>query len=237
MNKQPDNVLISEQLSQESELVYGFCNKTYDHDSLSSLFGVSKLIKLKQIHSNIVHSVDSNSEQESGLEGDGLITGFKGICIGVYTADCIPILLYDKKHSIVAAVHAGWRGTLSGIISETLKIMKLNHNCDPEYIVSVIGPGIGKCCFEVDKDVAIKFIEKYRETDSFIYPSNSKYFLDLQHINKEMLMAEGIKNIEVIDICTKCNPNYYSYRREGKGVGSQLSFIGLREIIQEEIRC
>lgn len=230
MSKQSDNILISEQLSEYSELVYGFCNKnnSYDSYSLINLMGISKLIKLKQIHSNIVHDVDCNTEQESDLQGDALVCGYRGICIGVYTADCIPILLYDKQHCIVAAVHAGWRGTLKGVISETLKNMKLNHNSDPADIVSVIGPGIGKCCFEVDKDVAIKFIDKFQETDNFIYPYNSKFILDLQHINKEMLKKEGVNNIEVIDICTKCDTNYYSYRREGQGVESQLSFIGLR---------
>ena len=230
MSKQSDNILISEQLSEYSELVYGFCNKNNDFDSdyINNLIGISKLIKLKQIHSNIVRRVSYDTKDESSLEGDALISSFRGICIGVYTADCIPVLLYDKQHCIVAAVHAGWRGTLGGVISETLKNMKLNHNSDPANIVSVIGPGIAKCCFEVDKDIASKFIEKFQETDNFIYPYNSKFILDLQHINKEMLKKEGVKNIEVIDICTKCDTNYYSYRREGQGVGSQLSFIGLR---------
>ncbi len=230
MSKQSDNILLSEQLSEYSELVYGFCNKNNDFDSdyINNLIGISKLIKLKQIHSNIVRRVSYDTKDESSLEGDALISSFRGICIGVYTADCIPVLLYDKQHCIVAAVHAGWRGTLGGVISETLKNMKLNHNSDPANIVSVIGPGIGKCCFEVDKDIASKFIEKFQETDNFIYPYNSKFILDLQHINKEILKKEGVKNIEVIDICTKCDTNYYSYRREGQGVGSQLSFIGLR---------
>ncbi len=230
MSKQSDNILLSEQLSEYSELVYGFCNKNNDFDSdyINNLIGISKLIKLNQIHSNIVHRVSYDTKDESSLEGDALISSFRGICIGVYTADCIPVLLYDKQHCIVAAVHTGWRGTLNGVISETLKNMKLNHNSDPANIVSVIGPGIGKCCFEVDKDVAIKFIEKFQETDNFIYPYNSKFILDLQHINKEMLKKEGVNNIEVIDICTKCDTNYYSYRREGQGVESQLSFIGLR---------
>ena len=230
MSKQSDNILISEQLSEYSELVYGFCNKNNDFDSdyINNLIGISKLIRLKQIHSNIVHEVDCNTEQESDLQGDALVCSSRGICIGVYTADCIPILLYDIKNSVIGAVHAGWKGTLNGVISETLKNMKLNHNSDPANIVSVIGPGIGKCCFEVDKDIASKFIEKFQETDNFIYPYNSKFILDLQHINKEMLKKECVKNIEVIDICTKCDTNYYSYRREGQGVGSQLSFIGLR---------
>ena len=159
MSKQSDNILISEQLSEYSELVYGFCNKNNDFDSdyINNLIGISKLIKLKQIHSNIVRRVSYDTKDESSLEGDALISSFRGICIGVYTADCIPVLLYDKQHCIVAAVHAGWRGTLGGVISETLKNMKLNHNSDPASIVSVIGPGIGKCCFEVDKDFAIFF--------------------------------------------------------------------------------
>ena len=127
MSKQYNNIFISELLSQFSELIYGFCNKTndYDSDSFINLIGVTKLIKLKQIHSNIVHDIDSDTENQSDLEGDALVSSFRGICIGVCTADCIPILLYDKKHAVVAAIHAGWRGTLNGIISETLKNMKL----------------------------------------------------------------------------------------------------------------
>jgi YfiH family protein len=228
MNKKSGNIFISEQLSNYSELVYGFCNKVHNYDSFINLVGVSKLIKLKQIHSNVVHFVDFDTEQETCLEGDALITRSRGVCIGVYTADCIPILLYDKQQSVVAAVHAGWRGTLGAIISETLMHMKLNYNSEPNNIVSVIGPCIGRCCFEIDGDVATKFIEKYQETDSFIYPSNSKYILDLRQINKHMLKNEGVQIIEVIDICTKCDSDYHSYRREGNGVGSQLSFIGLK---------
>ena len=92
--------------------------------------------------------------------------------------------------------------------ARTLEIMIYKHNSNPKNIISVIGPGIGGCCFEVDAEVATKFIEKYEETDSFIYPKGSKYILDLQQMNRQMLLNEGIENIEIIDICTKCDLNY-----------------------------
>ncbi|NIP38426.1 MAG: peptidoglycan editing factor PgeF [Candidatus Dadabacteria bacterium] len=231
MTNKPDTISISKKLLGYGDLLYGFCNKSADYDEpeICKLGGISRLVKLKQIHSSQVCIINGHTDFESELQGDALITDLKGICIGVYTADCVPVLLYDKNKSVVAAVHAGWRGTLSGIISEALSVMKNSYNSAPDDIVSVIGPCIGRCCFEVDRDVAIKFIEKYEETDSFINPSGEKYMLDLQHVNKEILKQAGVGSIEVIGICTKCNLNYHSYRREGKGVGRQLSFIGLRK--------
>ncbi len=213
---------VSKKLSQfDNNIEYGFCNKS----TKMSIY--HKIITLKQVHSKLVQRVDSNTDC-TNLQGDALITDTPGVLIGIYTADCVPVLLYDKSKSVIGAVHAGWRGTFSDIISETITAMKSCYNSDPEDIISVIGPCIGLCCFEVDGDVATKFIEKYEETDSFIYPNGEKYMMDLAQINKQSLKHTGVSNIEVIEICTKCDLGYHSFRREGAGVGRQLSFIGIK---------
>lgn len=222
MSNKELNIEVSDKLSQFDNIIeYGFCNKStqlgFDHN----------IVTLKQIHSKQVHRIDHNTDY-TNLQGDALITDVPGVRIGIYTADCVPVLLYDISKSVIGAVHAGWRGTFSDIISETVTAMKSVYNSDPEDIISVIGPCIGICCFEVDGDVAIKFIEKYEETDSFIYPNGEKYMIDLAQINKQSLKHAGLSNIEVIDICTKCDLGYHSYRREGAGVGRQLSFIGIK---------
>ncbi|MCZ6638482.1 MAG: polyphenol oxidase family protein, partial [Candidatus Dadabacteria bacterium] len=100
----------------------------------------------------------------------------------------------------------------------------------PSKLTAVIGPSIKKCCYEIGEDVASLFEERFQNFDQYLFKSReSKYFLDLSLANKLGLQKAGVPDIDVIDICTKCNDNFYSYRREGKGVNTQLSFIALKQ--------
>jgi hypothetical protein len=168
---------------------------------------------LKQIHSNLVFVADGQ-----GLcgEGDALVTGRIGLAIAVRTADCYPILLADTRHRAVAAVHAGWRGTVTHVVEKALEKMKAEFGTSPADVNAAIGPGIGVCCYEVGEEVARQFGFEHRT------------HLDLVSENRKQLEAAGVQhqNIEALGVCTYCDAErFFSYRREKEKAGRMTSFI------------
>jgi len=160
---------------------------------------------------------------------DALITNLPNIMLGILTADCVSILLYDAKQGVVASIHAGWRGTQKKIVTKTLQKMKTEFKSNPENILAAIAPSIGKCCYEVDKNVARHF---FSSPNSFTR-MNEKYMLDLPYLNKEQLLSFGVneKNIEMSNICTSCQTNrFFSYRKEKGCSGRFISMIGLKDM-------
>ncbi|MEQ9619252.1 MAG: peptidoglycan editing factor PgeF [Deltaproteobacteria bacterium] len=218
-------------LSTVPGIVHGFADRTVkgaESDLAVSLGLSGGITRLRQIHSSEVKVINDNSVAEAYMTGDALVTRLRGVGIGVSTADCVPVLLADDRGEVAAAVHAGWRGTLSQIVDKTLGVIKDSFGITPERMIAVIGPSARNCCYEVGEDVAFQFREKYRDNSQYLREkADSKFILDLALANESALERSGVKNIEIMDICTICNDNFYSYRREGKGVGSQLSVIGL----------
>ena len=220
----------SDTLSKLSGLVHGFSNRLFNGDLKETArnFGLSTVFTLAQVHSADVIVLEDGFKKEPGRKGDAIITGRKGMGIGVFTADCVPILLVDESVSCVAVAHAGWRGTLQRVSQKTLQGMCRHFRTDPSRVHVVLGPSIGKCCYEVGEDVASPFMEKFKDGERYLFrKGNSKYMLDLREINRLSLLEEGVKSVEVMNMCTKCDNNFHSYRRDGKNVGSQLSLIGL----------
>ena len=164
---------------------------------------------------------------ENAIEDcDALITNEKDIVLTILTADCVPILLYDSEKKVVAAVHAGWKGTKAKIIAKTVLKMNEIYGCEPKNIIAALAPSIGSCCYEVGEDVAEHFFDTatgYRQVED-------KYMLDLPCINKYQLLEVGLSedNIEMSDICTACEVDrYFSYRKEQGCSGRFMSMIGL----------
>lgn len=223
------NWVKSQGLSKIRGVVHGFSNKGFN-GSLSEaagLFGLSGIATLDQIHSSEVFVI-KDKFKELEQKGDALILDLKGMGAGVFTADCVPILLVDRSASVAAAVHAGWRGTLSQIAKATLIEMEKSFGIAPSRICAAVGPSIGACCYEVGEDVASLFMDKSSDWERYLFrKGNSKFVLDLKEANRHTLAREGVEDIEVIGICTKCSREFHSYRRDGKKVGSQLNFIGL----------
>lgn len=184
---------------------------------------VSKLVYLKQVHGSKVHIVDSvNADMIKGLEGDAIITSSKNIPVGVFTADCVPILMLDQNKGVIAAVHAGWKGTSKKISCSVIDCMISNFGSDPSDIIAVIGPSIGSCCFEVGEDTANFF--------SFKEKKNESYYVDLwaENINQIKSCKVPEKNIELTGLCSKCRTDmFYSYRRDNGNTGRMGSFIEL----------
>ncbi len=220
----------SQSLSRIGGVVHGFSDREFN-GSLSQAaryFGLDSIATLNQVHSGKVFIIRDGFKDATMGNGDALITGLKGIGIGVFTADCVPILLAEKSGSIIAVVHAGWRGTLSQISRATLIEMKKGFGIEPSAFSCVVGPSIGGCCYEVGEDVASQFINKFEDWKDFLFrKDNAKYMLDLKEANRISLSKEGVKEIEITGFCTKCNTDFHSYRRDGKNAGKQFSFIGL----------
>ena len=189
-------------------------------------------IVANQTHSDNIYLI--GKEQNKGWEGlsdaveacDALITDVPNVILTILTADCVPILLFDCKKRVVAAIHAGWRGTVAKITQKTVEKMKTVYGSNTEDIYAGIAPSIGQCCYEVGEDVAQHFT-----TIPHTYKSKeNKYMLDLPTINKQQLLACGLKeeHIEMSNICTACEvERFFSYRKEQGCSGRFMSMIGL----------
>jgi YfiH family protein len=145
----------------------------------------------------------------------------------IMTADCVPILHFDTKQKVVAVIHAGWKGTEQEIALKTVEKMKESFNSNPKDIMAGIAPSIGKCCYEVDWNVA----KHFEHIENSYEDKGEKQMLDLPYINRKQLLHAGLKkgNIEMSNVCTACEVgNYFSYRKEQGCSGRFMSIIGLK---------
>ncbi len=187
-----------------------------------------KLVTMKQVHSERVVVVDSFPN--SVPEGDALITKQPGIALGVQTADCVPVLLADPKNKIIAAVHAGWRGTAGNLLGKTIRRM-IGLGADIESCLVGIGPCIGQCCYQVGEKVVQPLRCTELPWEQFVQDAGQgKWRLDLGGVNRWQAQAAGVlfSNIAKLDLCTVCNKKlFYSYRRDGQ-TGRMMSVISLK---------
>jgi YfiH family protein len=190
-------------------------------------------ITAQQTHSDHIEVIKETKTlgwhrlEDAVADCDALITDQKGVVLTILTADCVPILLLDPKKGVVAAVHAGWRGTEAGIAGKTVKKMVETFGSNPKEIVAFVAPSIGRCCYEVGEDVAKHFKAIERAYDE----AGEKYMLDLPLINQKQLLDAGLKesNIELSGQCTSCEVDrYFSYRKEQGCSGRFMSMIGLK---------
>ena len=210
------------------------------------------LIALKQIHSDVIHPFEGPPAK--ACRGDASITAFPGLFLAVQTADCVPILLVDPKKRAVAAIHAGWRGTLARIAPKALGQMQMRFGSKPADILAALGPAIGGCCYEVGTEVATQFTSQFASAADWFdelrtgdepnplqwlnmmppghQPPPKNVLLDLRRANRAQLIEAGLKarNIFVSDLCTACRPDLlFSYRKQGPVSGRMLSVIGIRK--------
>ena len=214
-------------------------NISQNFDLLGSLTGIDKnTIHLPfQTHSNRIFQIGENfpgqhdETKKSLLHGiDALITDIPGQCIGVSTADCVPILLYDPVCKAIGAVHAGWRGTCSGIVTKTLTKMISAFQSDPANLIAVLGPSISPDVYEVGAPLMDEFREAGFETKEIFSEKKGRIFLDLWKANKLLLTHVGVKeeNIEISGKCTYGqHENFFSARRLGISSGRMISGIML----------
>ena len=190
----------------------------------------------KQIHSDIVKKVGRQDRGNHLIPGtspecDAFITNEPGVALVVFTADCTPILLHDPVTGAVGAAHAGWRGTALGIAARTVEAMVREYGCKPENIRAAIGPNIGACCFETDREVPDAMVEALGEAaNAFIRPQGEKYYVNLKEINALWLRRAGVKHIEISDVCTYCqHDRFWSHRFTRGQRGAQGAIIVCKE--------
>jgi hypothetical protein len=180
---------------------------------------------VKQVHSSIIldaAELDDAGVAVSARQGDALISDRPGVRVGVKTADCVPILLVDTSSRVVAAIHAGWRGSAENIAGGTVRELAARWSTRPENVRAAIGPAIGVCCYEVGPEVAHRF-ERW-------VPVAKNRHLDLPAINEKQLRIEGVVDIWKSGQCTYCMAEkFFSFRREREHAGRMLSFIGLQK--------
>lgn len=195
-------------------------------------FDPQKLVLSHQTHSDIIRVV-GKEQWGAGLYGpelaecDALITNTPGTALAVFTADCTPILLWDRVTGAVGAVHAGWRGTAANIAGKTVQAMADAFGCDPANICAAVGPNIGQCCFETDVEVPLALKKMYgAEVAILVRRRDEKYYVNLKAINALSLGRAGVETIELSDHCTACMPQlYWSHRRTQGLRGSQGAII------------
>jgi YfiH family protein len=217
------------------------------------------LVTLKQIHSSLIWRVQAKDIQANGkpavLKGDGLMTNEPGVLLGIQTADCIPVLLADRKKRAVAAFHAGWRGTLARIVETGVGRMRLEFGSKPEDMIASVGPGIGQCCYSIGDEVREQFESQFTYAPELFHevydsdPVKEKYpmlfltarapghsnlgpamHLDLAEANRRQLLAAGLKEkaIAMTGQCTGCHTDrFFSHRIEKGFTGRMMSVIGI----------
>jgi len=187
---------------------------------------VSNLVFAKQTHSSNIAYISSNNNyyNEPYCEADSIISE-NGYCPIILVADCVPILLFCKKTKLVAAIHAGWKGTQKNILHKTINKLVNEHNSKVDNILCAIGPSAGQCCYEVGDNVRNSFGEDYDYLFKRKY--SNKYLFNLKAANYLQALQAGIRkeNIEISDICTICNPAFYSFRRQGIMAGRMAAGI------------
>ncbi|MFH0886762.1 MAG: peptidoglycan editing factor PgeF [bacterium] len=154
---------------------------------------------------------------------DALITNKPGLALITRTADCVPVMIFDPKNKVIANVHAGWKGTAKKIVAKTIKILKDKYGTAASDCLFAIGPSAGKCCYEVGEQVHKGIGEEFIENKA------GKKYADLWSANIAQILSAGGKreNIETSGICTICNNDYFSYRREGKDTGRIFNMISI----------
>jgi YfiH family protein len=218
-----------------------------------------QLIALRQLHSDIVQVL--RKPPAKPLQGDAAICDCPGLILAVQTADCVPILLADVQRRVVAAVHAGWRGTLARIVAKTVGLMRLEFGTEPEDLLATVGPSIGPCCYEVGPEVAQAFAGQFPSATEWFegpferlasgeepnplpwltmmppghQPPPERVRLDLRAANRWQLIDAGVnpRKIAVTSLCTGCRTDlFFSYRKEGAGTGRMMSVIGIRSDVR-----
>ena len=193
-----------------------------------------RMVRTHQVHEGYVHAVTDDDAGDALAKGapcdcDGLMTDAAGVTLMIFSADCIPLLLFDPVRRAIAAVHAGWRGTALCIAAEALRRMSEVYGSRPADVRAAIGPGISACCFHTDADVpeAMPWAAQQIKTIG-----QQRFSVDLKAANRQLLVEAGVppQQIAVNGDCTMCRPDlFWSHRRDGAQRGSMAAVIMLPE--------
>lgn len=204
-------------------------NGPSDHAKLADALGLEATASMKQVHGCDVHSIP---DAQTTPECDGVVTDQPGLGLIVHTADCVPVLLWAETVNAVSAVHAGWRGTLANVAAHAVEKIVDEKGALPDELHVAMGPAIRACCFEVGDEVVDAFVAAGRDRQSVSRPGpKQRRHVDLIEDNRRQLIAAGVRQDRIYDsgCCTVCeNERFYSYRKEGKGVGRVMGVIATK---------
>jgi polyphenol oxidase len=200
------------------------------------------LATIRQIHSPITLTIDTPAnlatpEGKAVLEGDGLITTLPNILLGIGTADCVHVLTADTRQRIVAAFHAGWRGTVARIVESGIAQLRQTYRSRTEDLIAAIGPCIGPCCYAVGEEVQTAFAANFPHAIHLFHPAANETHLDLWKANRLQLIAAGIPAAQtsILKLCTACSQTahgqrrFFSHRAEHGVAGRMLNVVGIAD--------
>ncbi len=203
-------------------------------DKLSAAFEIplENFLVLNQVHADGIFVIPPHGDFYNScdpLNYDAMVTRRENLAICIKTADCVPVFIVDKMKKIIAAVHAGWRGTASGITAKVVRMMVRQFGSLPSDLLAAIGPSIGPCCYEVDGQTARAF-EHVPHARTFFAPAKrrDRLMLNLPEANRLQILDLGVPqdNIETSGWCTTCHPDvFFSHRGSGGITGRQINFL------------
>ncbi len=178
------------------------------------------VVPIKQVHGARIRLIYRKAKKFSLHKADGAITDCEGVALAVRTADCLPIFLWVPKKGIIGLVHAGWKGTQKHIAARAIRLLKTKWHVKPKDIFVAFGPSIQKCCYEVGEEFQQYFANA-------VIRRHGKFYLNLPVANYHQIIKEGVAKNHIFKNkwCTSCQPQFFSYRREGIRAGRMLSVI------------
>ena len=203
------------------------------YNKLKKLMQLKKLLLLHQVHGIdgfIIGSQEAETLKPFSRDGDYLITDLNHVGLGVMTADCLPIIFHDVMHNAIAIIHAGWRGAVKGIAVKAFEQMEQVYGTQKDSLRIYFGPCAKVCCYQIQENF-LENLESVDYTDRVIQTHGDDLYFDLPEFNRLQLENVGIKkeafHLEY-NICTMCDTNFYSYRRQGASAGRQMTVVSLK---------
>lgn len=207
----------------------------------------ARMVTLMQVHAARVLRIREedgvgeggleSAEGRAVLEGDGMMTDLSGVMLGIQTADCVPVLVADVERRAVAAFHAGWRGTVAGIVEHGIGRMREEYGSRPEDLIAAVGPSIGACCYSVGQEVRSEFGAGFGYAEELFHTVGGQMHLDLWEANRRQLLDAGVKaeRVAVVGECTACavsggERKYFSHRAERGFAGRMMSAVGVASL-------
>ena len=197
---------------------------------------VNAAVLSKQVHETTVRICTADDAgkglfSDRDYTADALVTNVPSLPLTVFSADCGIILLYDPLHRAIGAVHAGWRGCAAGIVEKAVQTMAETYGSRPEELLAAIGPCIGQCCFETDRDVPDAMRAALgADAEPYLEVRGPKWHVDLAGLNRQWLLRAGLtpEHIDTCGLCTACRPDlFWSHRKMGNARGAQIAMISL----------